>query len=111
MSDKDRQSLPDKKVDAYEDELKLRRLKLVAETDRGEYTGDGTVAAVSVNVNGRDFTVTDNPGGTPLPDYVVDAVKARAEALGYKVEDMGAADTDPDHDELPGAVKGRRQKD
>jgi len=104
-------SIPIKKADAGETQLTLVRLRL--DTGRVEHgedgdveVRDGTPSAVSVYKLGREYTITDNPGGTPVPEEVVDAVIERAGALGFKVEKMGVADTSTD---LPGEVKGKKK--
>lgn len=107
----DSNSIAMKKVEAGESVIDLVRLRL--DTGRVEHGEDGDVevregtpSAVSVYVGGREYTVTDNPGGTPVPAEVVDALEERANALGFKVDNMGAADTSTD---LPGEVKGKKK--
>lgn len=76
-------SIAHKKIDPDDDGLV--RLRLDSATDRGEYSGDGTGAAVTTYAGGREYTVTDNPGGTPVPEQAVDDVIAAAAARGYRV--------------------------
>lgn len=104
-------SIPVKKADAGESILELVRLRL--DTGRVEHGEDGDVevrdgvpSAVSVYAGGREYTVTDNPGGTPVPKDFVGLLEDRAAALGLKIENMGTADTSTD---LPGEVKGKKK--